>query len=459
MTIPVPPTRVFAWAIVLVAFLNIAFGVIWIGLHVPRMQPYGDSIEYLNLAKSLKVDQYRTVLYPAFLGVADAISALTSGVVSIVTVANVLQLLISLGAIVCFTFVVIARLMPRLSSGWLLLTAASVWSNPLVAHFNVSIFPDSLSASLTLVLLACIAMVLDRLSPSRAAALVIVATLLALSRSEKALLLVAIALALVPMGLITSGRAGWTNPHRFIAISGLLLVATVISFGMKTATTTINDQRPPFSAANLVFSRVAWPNLTAAHPHLPPDIQAAISLDQAKAFDRHHNNVYPFLVDMAKRPDGDRIRDGISRTVIDTMPGSLAVRIAWDFTKYAVAPLAFAAEAARVVKRSIATNWTLSRMTMFYPVLTWIFLAIGWISLFLFQIPCALRIRCFSEPIVLVIAALILANAAMFALFHAVETHVRYAMPSYILISAFLSACSIRFARPFVTADQAPRPA
>ena len=51
----------------------LALGLAWIAANASLVPAYGDTSEYLELARTLQVDEYRTILYPAVLRFGGAV--------------------------------------------------------------------------------------------------------------------------------------------------------------------------------------------------------------------------------------------------------------------------------------------------------------------------------------------------------------------------------------------------
>src|SRR5437867_4584802 len=111
--------RVFA---VLIG-LQLLLGITWAAQNLGHVPGYGDTTEYLELARSLKVDPYRGIAYPALLALANAVSP-GSGLLewrggpapAIVLLIQLVQILVCLASLVYFTRVVVAPAFPTIST-------------------------------------------------------------------------------------------------------------------------------------------------------------------------------------------------------------------------------------------------------------------------------------------------------------------------------------------------------
>lgn len=84
-------------------------------------------------------------------------------------------------------------------------------------------------------------------------------------------------------------------------------------------------------------------------------------------------------------------------------------------------------------------------MDMFYPVLTHQFLCLGYIVFFLMfayflKLVFSKYFRArMSKPAIILVASTILTNSLLFTLFAGMDAHIRYALPSYVIIWNFVS--------------------
>ena len=110
---------------------------------------YGDTPEYLRLAQSLHVDQYRTVLYPFLLRTLGVITnGLTSPSIAWIYLLQWLMTGVSVGV---FAFAILQSipLIPASQERFLItaLVTSFVITTPLVAHFSSTLLSDSLASS------------------------------------------------------------------------------------------------------------------------------------------------------------------------------------------------------------------------------------------------------------------------------------------------------------------------
>ena len=323
-------------------------------------------------------------------------------------------------------------------------------TNPLVAHFALSLMTDSLAGSFTMALVACLALAIDDSAWVRArrriwlGVALLCLVLMAWSRVEK--LYVAAALALIAgVWLVRIRRPLGAAPRRRLATVAALFVAALGAvLLLNRATQTFNPRRPPLDFSGLAFSRVVWPRLARVYPYLAPEAQAQISYAEAVNFDAHNNHVALLRSELLERSaDNRRILDEITVTTLYTFPLAVLGKTGFDVIKYALPNIAFPLECASILPQSVPTSWTVSRMAEAHPRLTWIALASAEAFFLFVQLPLAVvsavsrtTRRLWSQPIFWLTASAILINAMLFGLGSGLDAHIRYALPAYLMTHA-----------------------
>jgi len=229
-----------------------------------------------------------------------------------------------------------------------------------------------------------------------------------------------------------------------------LCVAMLCVSIVKSETQIYNPNRPPLNISSLAFNRVVWPRMSDAYEHFPVKIKEKITKAEARKFDEHNNNVYPFLVKTLQEDGGKDIISSITRITLEHFPIQVAAKTVFDFAKYTVPNLAFPLESMSILPTSVATSWTISRMEMFHPTLTKVFLFLGMLSFFVvltynlaigfFQKPQEKILSSIktSRPTIIIICLAIITNSMLFALEAGMDAHIRYSLPSYTIILTFV---------------------
>lgn len=228
---------------------------------------------------------------------------------------------------------------------------------------------------------------------------------------------------------------------------GCLLVAVACVGFINSRTVVHNPARPPLDATSIAFNRVVWPRMTKAYDYFPPEVKTIVTKAEAAKFDEHNNNVYPFLVRMLQKENGKEVIATITFTTLRHFPLHVAAKTAFDFTKYTLPNIAFPLEYMGALPPSAGTAWTVSRMGMFRPRLTKYFLRIGalcFFALLLYSLKTSgarsfLRSVKAAAPAAILLPLAIVVNSTLFTLEAGMDAHIRYALPSYMIILVCLA--------------------
>jgi hypothetical protein len=437
--------------------LMIAVGSWWLISNTSHIPEYGDTAEYLALSKTLAVDQYRTIFYPLFLRLSGIFRDGNSE--PLVFWAYFIQVLATLASSAVYASALLKMfssrpLSTRTGVAVVVLSTAITATNPLVTHFALSIMSDSLASSLTVATVGAFAHLVcsagDSASNRRLwlASSVFCLSLMALSRVDKLYLGSLLALVVI-ICLYRSGPQAARPRISGIALS--LMVAVVAPIWVNHATQTHNPDRPPLDLSSMAFNRVVWPRLTRVYPYLPADAKSLISDGDAVTFDANNVNVYPLLDRILKgHPENKRVVDEVTKVTLHKFPLQVAGKTAFDIVKYMMPNLAFPLELASVLPESAATAWTYSRMSQVHPVMTRIWLLISTAIFLFFQLPVAVVFlrKCggrelMAQSIVLLTAVGIAGNALLFGLEAGMDAHIRYALPSFVMMLEMVTVASL----------------
>ena len=424
-----------------------AISIIWIIRNFHHVPQYGDTVEYLSLTTNLKVDQYRTVLFPFYLHIFGISSEISNqipwcllGKLTLSFIAGIM--------LACAMLHDIAPSMVSKTRGILIVLTAALYTTctPLLAHLSLSLMSDSLACSFTIATVASLSMTLNQYKAGKpmwqwdlAAAICIF--LMSASRVDKLYLgiaLTCVTLAWLCRSWITIGKQHLSRHFRRLAL--VLCIPMAATVLLNHATQVYNTNRPPLDLSSLTFNRVAWPNLERVYPYLSDDAHKFISSADAKQFDSHNNYVYPMLTRILSNPSGGkRIVNEITAKTFQHFPGRVIGKTVFDIAKYALPCLAFPLELAKTLPLSIGTDWTYTRMDMYTPGLTRVWLIASFGILLLIQLPLAASQtrRSWKQwatgPTVLISLTTVIVNSLLFGLESGMDAYVRYALPAFAL--------------------------
>ncbi|MDR6926900.1 hypothetical protein [Pseudomonas sp. BE134] len=430
---------------------NAVIGVLWICRNFNFIPVYGDTPEYFALSKTLVVDQYRGVFYPAIIRVASILSEIFATTPQVLIYAMQLFLALIAAFSLC-TLILRNRPFAKVVS---LVVAISVTLNPLIAHFCMSVLTDSLAASFTVIFSAALiracakeATVKRFFINSLIAALTL--TLLSTLRVDK--LYLSIAVFLLALCALCLSRKNKSSIYKLLVGLLLLVVSVGSAIAIKNTTTVYNSQRPPLDFSSMAFNRVVWPRLTEVYPYLSDAVKSHITMADAELFDSHNNYVFPLLTRELAKADGKKTIDAVTLATIKYFPLQVATNTLFDFTKYSLPNLQFPLEAYNILPKSAGTSWTIERMEMLRPLTTKIyliigliqFIAVGLLVVWFFSTQVSIYKLCKENYLtVLIILSTIFTNSALFALSSGMHAHIRYAIPTYTIIQILLASSAM----------------
>ena len=446
--------RVYLIALIVSAGIGLA----WTLLNAGIVPAYGDSQEYLNAAQTLRVDQYRTILYPFVLRM---LWVVREGVAAPFTpLIYAFQWLALALSTTLFVHAATSLLRPNWSKRRTrLMTIGAtlmVISDPLIAHFSLSLMSDSLASSLTIATIASLALALSGQGAQAGprwkwlAIALLLLFFMAFSRVDKLYLAAVICLCAVWAIYARRGQAAF--PARIAAtVLGLLVVTVAAVVGVNKATQTYNVDRPPLDLSSLAFNRVVWPHMAETYPYLSRRVKAIVSKQEAEHFDQHNNNVYTLLAGLLKSNPGNRaVINEITLTTLSRFPAQVAGKTVFDLAKYTLPNVAFPLELAHVLPESVATDWTHTRMQQVVPAFTDVALWISQIVFLLGGVPITLamlqrkdRPRIGDSLMAWLTVIVVVSNSLLFGLEAGMDAHIRYALPTYTLFKAAVAAMSL----------------
>ena len=266
---------------------------------------------------------------------------------------------------------------------------------------------------------------------------------MALSRVDKFYLGVALVVLTGVWLLRTTVRSPTPSRCDGVCHSFLLVGALGAVLLINGVTQTPNPNRPPLDLSSLAFNRVVWPRLARVYPYLSPEAHALIPPAEAVRFDTHNNHVYPLLSRLRQGGEHQRIINEITLTTWRTFPVAVVGKTIFDVAKYTLPNLAF--PATRRLDTPLVGRDAVDDLAH----------DVGPPSphrghphrrpnpLLVMQLPLAIAALLVRRdligrplPIVWLIATAILTNALLFGLHSGMDTHIRYALPAYVMIHA-----------------------
>jgi len=431
--------------------------IVWWVLNLETLPDYGDSRQYLRLAESLRVDDFRTLFYPLILrGLktpamfcgcrVELLAYLVQTVLALTSIAYLGRALWDLTA-ETEKFSQLKRVSALRRQAVIGAFAMLVFSRPLINHFALSVMTDSLAASFTTAGLAALIRV-STLGDTRLRTVVIGCLAIAAAgfmRAEKVYVMgLTIVLALAAAWWLARSTMS-SHRGRVLAYLTLLLLIPGIAVTAINRATQIPGYYgwPPVTTDVRLFVRAVWPRLTQLRPLLSQKFRAVVSEKDAKAFD-HNYNEYLRLVPLLQQHAGGTnvLVNEASWVAIRHHGREIASTTAMDALRYAVPLIAYPADI-HYGSGKRASNWTHTRMRAATPLLTDAYLWAATGLLFIIQIPVVLTLLIqlggsWNQRVMVAVGLLLavsIINAILYAAGNGLQ-NVRYALPAVYLVFA-----------------------
>ena len=496
-------TRARIGAIVLGLCLGV--GIAWTALNLSDFPHYGDTIEYVHLARVMRVDEHRGIGYPWLLALASRwcmgeelpqrlrwekreMPRLPCSVPAGLTCLQLLQILVSIVCIAYFLYVMLARAnlgadgSTRADKIRFAAVLALVVFDPLINHFNLSLVTDSLTFSASLAFCAALADLAFRRTRPWAAGAMLFATFMLASglRVEKRWILLMTFAATILFWTLLKRRAhvplspGWSR--RSAAALALIGFGLILTIGIhravyqKSAGTSleagIRSLHGPL-LDTVVHYRLIFPHLSGVYDDLPERAKALISREAASFYDKNANNPSEVMFLVAGGDDRKRreLTHDLVKTVVPRRWNLIALDIARDVAENLLSTASFylriavwriwGDEAIQSWFPSDAAVWDYQRLTFHHPRMSTVYIFI-FVVILAFSTSIALRQAYFyfrresrgetARKIAIWIPVLVLwvLNAFSFAVFLNI-TNVRYMILSHALILVLIYNATIRW--------------
>ena len=470
---------------VVVALLGIA----WWATNLTTLPAYGDTVQYLRLAESLRVDEYRTLFYPLVLRGLKTVAMVcgcrlelvANFVQSILALASVAYLGAALWDVTAATerYCSLRRASVLRRQAVIGTFTILVFSQPLVNHFALSVMTDSLAASFTVAGIGSLIRItaLDDIRPRTVVIGWLAIAAAGFMRSEKVYVMgLTVVLAMLAVWWLARPTANREPNPVLSRRRSLLVVLTVLLLTPGGLVTVINKATqtadyygwPPVSINVRLFLRTVWPRLTELRPFLSQEFQHAVSERDAWAFDADYNKHLGLVPELRRHAGGtDLLVNEASWMAIQRHGLEIAGRTAMDMLKYTIPMIVYPLDLALddhdareklrstipvianpllVLRGRNASSWTHTRMREARPLLTDIYLWVATGVLIIIQLPVVWLLRRrfresgWDKPVV-VTAGLMLGvsiiNAALYSVANGAQ-NVRFALPACVLVYAVI---------------------
>ncbi|NRA00969.1 MAG: hypothetical protein HRU00_00060 [Myxococcales bacterium] len=395
-----------AWAFVGVAILYLAIGATWTWLNLLDLPPYGDSQRYRWFTETWTVDQFHGGLYPLVLSLANPWSGKLGQ----------LQLLQFGVLALCLSYFVYALRGADFAAdgygrrgivGAFVSLLLLLLFDPLLAHFALSVMPDSLALSGCLAFSAALAELMrDGVRRWLAAGVLALGFALAAGvRVEKSWVLLATVLSVLPLWFVGARSFLLAPPARLRARGVLVLAIVLLGLGSVQWLNTSMYREPPRTKAfefsrwpiltTVLHHRIVFPNLSSVYEDLSPESRGMLTREDARSYDQRLHNTWK-VIDRVTHQDletRDRLTRDLASTAFRRRWAVIAADVAGDTAENLLAPLSFylrlvtwsigGADPDLWPERFEATPWTYGRLAQHHPRISRLYLLVSGI-LFLF---------------------------------------------------------------------------
>lgn len=280
---------------------QIIMSFIWMFKNISNVPAFGDTEEYIEIGKTLVHDEYRNIFYPLLLKVALWFEGVTGVAYNIPVFLG--QTILCIGCIY-YTVHCIGKFLKldRFSVAKKVFFSLCVLSVPMITFMNFTVLPDSIAFSmLLLIAVQCLKLWnSEKLSKLDVAILFLAYLLEAMVRADR---VYSCGLFIVIFGIVR--LINTKQVKKFLVILAAMVVAVIVNSTINSCTQTPGCKgRVSTNASFILLDRVVWMNMADNYEDFSDEIKANISLDEAKKFDKHNNNVMYYLAPMLEERVG-----------------------------------------------------------------------------------------------------------------------------------------------------------
>lgn len=424
----------------LLMLFQIVLGIIFIIKNINYMPEYGDTKDFLELAKTLKLPSYRPFVYPYTLNIASKIANILS--VNLTYIIYFIQSIINLFACMVLVGTLKDTFKISLKKKEFILYALFIFTIPFNLHFNLSVKCDSLSTSFTILFL-CYLIKYMKTEKNKFAIYTLITMFIASNiRSEKLYFLAFVLVGMIAIEIflyLYHKRKAKLNVRKIITIF-LILVLGITTTNIAKGIFQKEEESTDTSESTILlyaYERIVHDSLPDIYDYLPDDVKQSISYDDAVA-STVDGNTYklPYLKLLEEDGNLNRVNKIIKVAIRRNFP-QIAMNISGDFLKNMIPPyyIIFDTSDAMYV-------YTLTRMEGEHSLFAdgyVLYFNIVFILMNAYIIFNKVEEKLKNVKDIIVMLLYGLASAGFFSLLTGFNFHIRYAMPVYVLEIAIIT--------------------
>lgn len=331
--------------ITVVMLIQVLYGIGWMAVNLTSIPVFGDSTEYFNLSQSLQVDEYRPILYPLVIRLATEFCGIFS--IPYQTVLYIMQTAVSFFSILYLVFqirTVILKMrnkrLKKLFSAKNIMISLYLLCIPMITFMNFSVLTDSLATSMLVFATGAVIKIFHEETPEFSGYIVVFLSMLIEYTLRADRLYTCTVFLVICFGVYLLRKRRTVLRTVLWRKAAVLAVATVLgSTAIAGAVNRMTQQpglyeRIPTTLGFVLLDRVVWPNMEANYQYFSEEIQKLISLEDARTFDQHNNNVMyqmaPLLREKAGEKKAEEIYLEMAGVVFERQPVKVCTDILED---------------------------------------------------------------------------------------------------------------------------------
>lgn len=362
--------------------VQIVLGFAWMAVNLTNMPLFGDSTEYYELSQTLQVDEYRPLLYPLIIRIANKIAnhmsipyqTLVYSGQTLLCILSVFFLAEQLGGII---FSVQKRKNQKQFHLAVFFFSLYVTCIPMITFMNFSILTDSIATSMLLLMIGALIRIFHVSDTDWKSYLLIAVSMLVeyIIRADR--LYTCTLFLVISFGIWLFKRR---KKKLFLRCLVLSLVTVLVSTGAATMFNKATQHPGLYGRISTTFGfvlldRVVWPNMEQNYDDFSDEIKGLISKEDAREFDKHNNNVMyqmaPLLREKAGVARAEELYKEMAAVVFKNQPGKVIFDILEDITCVIFTPVSAFLSIYGVVKT--ADSWNLHCVSQSSETLSKIF--------------------------------------------------------------------------------------
>lgn len=363
----------------LIMTIQIVLGLSWMVVNLTNIPIFGDSTEYYQLSQTLQVDEYRPILYPLLIRIADRIAGhLPLEYQSLVYIGQTLLCILSTFFLTeqIAHFLFASDKKKRTIKFHLIMFFISLYITciPMITFMNFSVLTDSIATSMLMLTIGSLIRIFgDSFKTIRYFILIMLSMLVEYTIRADRLYTCTLFLVIVfVIWLINKHHEKFFRRNLILALCTVLISTGAASAINKTTQHPGLYGRIPTTLGFVLLDRVVWPNMTQNYDDFSDEIKSLVSKKDARQFDKHNNNVMyqmaPLLREKAGEEQAEEIYKEMASVVFRNQPGKVITDILEDITCVIFTPISAFLSSKGLVKTADA--WNLHCVSQSSPALS-----------------------------------------------------------------------------------------